>query len=213
MKICAYCGRENEDAATHCRECGIDEFKSNSPVTASEVEDDAPHSDAFQSRLLSVEERQQAFVTLRKCRTVDEANMLAAQLKIAGVAAFLPDESLMSTLNPNAGGFVRLNVPTEQYDQAVEILIDNKRLADAANEPESESAKINRTLPLSWRMRCLMFLLPGGLCPTLLVAAFVCESYRKKGFARRAEEAYLSLLVGLAFWLLIGLIGVIARRS
>ena len=32
MKECAYCGRENNDDAVNCRECGTDEFK-NFPVT------------------------------------------------------------------------------------------------------------------------------------------------------------------------------------
>ncbi len=27
MKSCAYCGRENPDEATHCRECGTTEFR------------------------------------------------------------------------------------------------------------------------------------------------------------------------------------------
>jgi hypothetical protein len=30
MKKCAYCGRENETAASHCRECGT-RFETNSP--------------------------------------------------------------------------------------------------------------------------------------------------------------------------------------
>jgi len=38
MKTCAYCGRENEDEAVHCAECGTDEFKTalltNAPVQA-----------------------------------------------------------------------------------------------------------------------------------------------------------------------------------
>jgi hypothetical protein len=28
LKTCAYCGRENDDAAVHCRECGTGEFES-----------------------------------------------------------------------------------------------------------------------------------------------------------------------------------------
>jgi hypothetical protein len=34
MKKCAYCGRENEDGAVHCQECGTTEFK-NSPIATS----------------------------------------------------------------------------------------------------------------------------------------------------------------------------------
>ena len=32
MKKCAYCGRENDDAATHCRECGTGEFLAPGPA-------------------------------------------------------------------------------------------------------------------------------------------------------------------------------------
>jgi len=32
MKTCGYCGRENEDSAIACRECGLSEF----PETAEE---------------------------------------------------------------------------------------------------------------------------------------------------------------------------------
>jgi hypothetical protein len=33
MKNCAYCGRENTDEATHCRECGIAEFVAPAPLS------------------------------------------------------------------------------------------------------------------------------------------------------------------------------------
>src|SRR5690349_21126203 len=41
MKACSYCGRENTDSATSCRECGKDEFGSPArvpglPITFSE---------------------------------------------------------------------------------------------------------------------------------------------------------------------------------
>jgi hypothetical protein len=34
MKTCAYCGRENDDGAVHCRDCGTDEFEAASRVEA-----------------------------------------------------------------------------------------------------------------------------------------------------------------------------------
>jgi len=34
MKKCAYCGRENEDDAVHCRECGTTEFEGSPTVAA-----------------------------------------------------------------------------------------------------------------------------------------------------------------------------------
>jgi hypothetical protein len=37
MKSCAYCGRENPDSATRCRECGTDEFVAAIPPTPKEI--------------------------------------------------------------------------------------------------------------------------------------------------------------------------------
>jgi hypothetical protein len=34
MKNCAYCGRENADETTHCRECGTSEFVVSAPLTS-----------------------------------------------------------------------------------------------------------------------------------------------------------------------------------
>ena len=150
---------------------------------------------------------------MQKCRTVEEASLIAEQLKGADIEAFLPDEAVMSTFHASAGGFVRLLVPTVKYDQAVELLMANRQADEEPKTPETESAKINRRLPLSWEMRGLMFMLPIGLCPTLLIAGFVCQSYRKKGFTRRAEEAYLALLLGMGFWLLVGLAAALSSQS
>ena len=208
MKICAYCGRENDDTAAQCRECGTEKFNAPSPVSADKAESAAPDApttpEPFQPRTLSPEERQQAFVTLKSCATVVEAYTLVMQLKEASVDAFIPDEALL-TVGWNANT-VRVSVPADQFDEAVDFLVAGSQLATAWNEPESELTKTKRSLPLSWPMRLLMFLLPAGLCPTLIVAALVCGSYRNKGYARRAEESYLMLLVGIAFWLLFWLL-------
>src|SRR4051812_43677868 len=34
MKTCAYCGRQNEDAAPQCQQCGTNEFKELPPTGA-----------------------------------------------------------------------------------------------------------------------------------------------------------------------------------
>ena len=41
MKKCAYCGRENGDDATSCRECGTPEFVATSPASAQSVAEEA----------------------------------------------------------------------------------------------------------------------------------------------------------------------------
>jgi len=45
MKVCDYCGRENEDDAICCRECGTDEFKK----PRGDVSEEAPQSDGAES--------------------------------------------------------------------------------------------------------------------------------------------------------------------
>jgi ribosomal protein L40E len=37
MKICAYCGRENEQAAVQCRECGTTEFRGRTALDPSKT--------------------------------------------------------------------------------------------------------------------------------------------------------------------------------
>jgi hypothetical protein len=121
MRICAYCGRENEDTTTQCRQCGTDEFKSTGPV-------DAPTSDPS-TRLefvpLVPEERENDFVTLMRCRTLLEADMIMARLDSAGIPAFIPDQFLMQAIswNVNTFGFVRVQVPPKEYETAKEFLL------------------------------------------------------------------------------------------
>lgn len=41
MKVCDYCGRENDDAAISCRECGTQEFKKSSTQVPEEMQNNA----------------------------------------------------------------------------------------------------------------------------------------------------------------------------
>ena len=201
MKSCAYCGRENDDAAIYCSECGTGEFRSNTPTQLPEQPKPDPQV-AAKPRPLSQEEKQQAFVTLCTCRTLEEADALATQMKVAGIDSFLPDEALMSTVgwNLNTYGFVRVKVLTEQYEAASEFLANRNLLATPVNDEAAAMSKA--TLPLSVWMKWVMFLLPTGFCPTLIAAAFICERYRNLGYKQRAEDASLMLLIGFLCWLL-----------
>jgi len=56
VKVCGYCGRENEDASVHCRECGTDfsvSFSSSAP--------DAEESLSFSSTLANLDQIDGAF--------------------------------------------------------------------------------------------------------------------------------------------------------
>ena len=126
MKICAYCGHQNDDAAIQCRECGTDEFKSGAQVNVpSFVTSPIPTKLEFVP--LAPEEKENDFVTLARCRTLLEADMLVAQLESAGISAFIPDQFLMQAIswNVNTYGFVRVQVPPKEYETAKEFLLAN----------------------------------------------------------------------------------------
>jgi len=211
MKSCAYCGRENDDAATYCGECGTAEFKSNTPKPSPEQPKPAPQV-AAKPRPLSQEEKQQAFVTLCTCRTLEEADTLVTQMKVAGIESFLPDEALMSTVawNSHTYGFVRVQVRTEQYEAAADFLANRDLLA--TSEDDEIAAVAKATLPLSVWMKWVMFLLPAGCCPALIIGGFICGRYGVKGYKRRSEDASLMLLIGFLCWALFWLAVAVWRR-
>ena len=120
MKTCAYCGRENLDQAVHCSECGTSEFISPLPLvsaveTTSTGLDFAPLTPAEQGNNL---------VTLLRCRTLLEADMIVSQLEAAGIPAFIPDQFLMQAeaWHVNTYGFVRVQVSPADYQAAKDFL-------------------------------------------------------------------------------------------
>jgi hypothetical protein len=124
MKICAYCGRENEDAAVQCLFCGTDDFKSDAPGDRATL----PVS-AIRTQLefvpLSPEESENDLVTFLRCRTLLEADLIVTQLESVGISAFIPDQFLMQAIawNVNTYGFVRVQVPPQEYEAAKAFLL------------------------------------------------------------------------------------------
>lgn len=106
MKTCTYCGRENRDEATQCMECGTDQFNLEAMTQAPNVEG------------------QKEWVTLTRCRNLVDADVLASQLRAAGINVFLPDEFVMQTfsIDSNGFGFARVQVAPEELEQAKEIM-------------------------------------------------------------------------------------------
>ena len=119
MKLCAYCGRENVDEATHCFECGTEKFKGDDN-TKPESQKKKPE---FQFGALSATEMQKDWVTLVTCRTLLDADMIATRLDIAGIETFIPDATLMQTMSwPYSFGYVRVQVSPRNYDEAKNFL-------------------------------------------------------------------------------------------
>ena len=121
MKICAYCGRENQDDAIQCSECATTEFKTSGPPTPS-----APVEQVrWRFAQVSAAEMNNDFVTLVTCQNLPEADLVVNHLEGAGIEAFIPDESAMQNaafLLNLASGFVRVQVSRRDYESAKEFL-------------------------------------------------------------------------------------------
>jgi hypothetical protein len=66
---------------------------------------------------LAAEDRNNDLVTLMRCRTLLEADMIVARLESANISAFIPDEFLMQAIswNVNTYGYVRIQVSPRPY--------------------------------------------------------------------------------------------------
>src|ERR1043166_98917 len=84
MKTCAYCGRENPDAATLCIECGTDEFKTPGQPPPLKLRD------LFEFSAPVADDMDKDWVTLLRCPTLAEADAIAAHVDGAGIPAFIP---------------------------------------------------------------------------------------------------------------------------
>jgi hypothetical protein len=103
MKRCAYCGRENEDGAIFCRECGTEEFGAVTTATGSESKREPVGPPPLSAGCPGAArgqrvECQGALVVLTRCRTLYEADLIKSRLSAAGLAAFIPDEFLMQVI-------------------------------------------------------------------------------------------------------------------
>jgi len=133
MKICDYCGAENDDAAVNCRSCGTQNFKTATglaptPVTAPperKPEPESSPSPAGEFRELTPREKEMDLVTLLTCRTLADADLVVSELRSAEIDAFIPDECLSQAVawNVNTYGFVRVQVSPKDYDAAKTFLL------------------------------------------------------------------------------------------
>jgi len=118
MKKCFYCGTEYPDDAV---ECALDRTPFVSPNAPPPPELAVPE---FTFAPLSAADKQKTLVTLLSCRTLMAADLIVARLRAVGMAAFIPDESLMQMIgwNLNTYGYVRVQVSPLDYDAARELL-------------------------------------------------------------------------------------------
>ena len=104
MKLCSYCGRENDDAATHCKECAV-QFETPEPVDPQLTD---PNQD---------------LVIVATFGDSVEAGLVKDRLEQAGIEACIPEE-----LDPSPfGNFVPLahvtvRVAKKDFEAAKEVL-------------------------------------------------------------------------------------------
>lgn len=124
MKTCSYCGAEYPDDAVMC---ATDHTPFPQPPSAPSHDPKVPSETRrlkFEATSLSAEDQQRDFVTLVKCPTLVEADLVASQLRAAGIEPFLPDESLMQMIgwNLNTFGYVRVQVAPKDFEAGRALL-------------------------------------------------------------------------------------------
>ena len=134
MKKCAYCGRENEDDAVNCSECGTEFVQTTPPQSTPEPK---PAHTKYQIRPLSPEEAKLDLVTIVSCQTLFDADMVVSELEAAGITALIPDEFVAEAMafNLNAVGYVRVQVSPQDYNAAKDVIEDADRLTAAPSAP------------------------------------------------------------------------------
>src|SRR5260370_9164215 len=92
MKLCNYCGRENENDAVNCRECGLAQWKqvmpAEPPTARTEPEPQLTAPQAIVTRT--------GLATTIQCRGLLEALLVAEQLEEADIVTLVPQD-----LEPN----------------------------------------------------------------------------------------------------------------
>ena len=123
MKKCSYCGAEYPDDAVMC---AIDHTSFERPAEPPPPPPPEPKTVDYHFRPLSAEDMQRDLVTLVSCATLPAADVIISRLQVAGIEAFIPDESLMQVMggNLNAFGYVRVQIAPKDYEAARDLLSD-----------------------------------------------------------------------------------------
>ena len=191
MKKCDYCGRENDDVATWCHECGSSDFATEArlePVTES------PKPEPDEVPLAAFAEKSGNFVTLR-CRTPSEAYLVSDELGKEDIITILPEANrLLSDYRQN--GYVELRVSAKAYESVADL-----RSVVEFQYKQLQQSPADRPLPVLGKaiaMVCAVAIVPG-----LLVFTWFLSSYRKNGYHRMAKEFKFWFFAAIVCWVLV----------
>ena len=109
MKRCGYCGRNNQDEATVCGECGTSEFVPAIPATTTEIASEAAETAA------------DAQVELQRCRDPESLKQITGILDAAGIAyqrSSLPTMFEIGKIGAGDDAQVIVSVPRSLYPAA-----------------------------------------------------------------------------------------------
>ena len=135
MKTCSYCGRQNDDTAIACSECGTGMVSLPAPEVDAQLTDPAA-----------------ALVIVGTFDTMAQASLLLTRLEAAGIETCTPEEygtQLFSNVIPL--GCVTVRVAAKEFEAAKAIAVamaetDPSSAAESVSEKSSPSAPARRTL-------------------------------------------------------------------
>jgi hypothetical protein len=189
MKKCAYCGRQNQDTAMFCCECGVNEFERRAealPEPPVEVPESQSGSRATEPGCPAAEpERRGAMVAL-KCRTPGEAYLIAEQLEAEDILVALAHEQTVEQEFVK-NGYVEIQVSAQAYEAAksLQSVIGRKYW--------EERARCAPSLGLNLLALCLSLIAFLGWC----VLAVMGARYKAKGYLKKARAMKLWVLFGV----------------
>src|SRR5438045_1260900 len=134
MKTCSYCGRQNDEKAIACSECGTEMV-----LSAPEVDPQLTYPAG-------------ALVVVGTFDTMAQASLLLTRLEAAGIETCIPEEygsQLFSNVIPL--GCLTVRVAAKEFEAAKAIAVamaetDPSSAAESDSEKSSPSAPARRTL-------------------------------------------------------------------
>lgn len=191
MKRCLQCNFENDDKVFACLNCRHQEFESE--ALASTKRKSVSTKVISKHPYLEVETR--GTYTLLKCRTHNEAMLVADELEASDILVILPDEEKMLE-EFKANGFVTIQVSSKSYAVAKEL----QEVIECGHWQKRGMQ------PLSIWMILASIGLGVVFCPGLIFFFILNKGYDTKGYQRKANSFRIGFFIGVVFDIVLGFI-------